>query len=108
MAYRSAKEGTPEVVHAAEPSVNSVHEAVEIAKSRFRQELLFAPNSESNVDDNPFIDPAKVWEALQWLANTYYPSKMGRLRVTDFDQSIKEACGWWYKGDQGETTVSQV
>ncbi len=107
MAYRSAKEGTTEVVHAAEPSVNSVHEAVEIAKSRFRQELLFAPNSESNVDGNPFIDPAKVWEALQWLANTYYPSKMGRLRVTDFDQSIKEACGWWYKGDQGETTVSK-
>jgi hypothetical protein len=32
---------------------------------------------------------------------------MGRLRVTNFDQSIKEACGWWYKSDQGETTVSR-
>ena len=107
MAYRTAVNGPVEEVEEAEPKVGSVNDAVEMARSRYRQELLFAPNSESNIDENPFIDPGKVWEALQWLANTYYPSKMGRLRVTDFDQSIKEACGWWYKGDQGETTVSK-
>ena len=107
LAYRSAVDGSREDVGVAPPLVESVQDAVEMAKSRFRQELLFAPNAESNIEDNPFNDPARVWEALQWLANTYYPSKMGRLRVTDFDQSIKEACGWWYKGDQGETTVSR-
>ena len=48
-----------------------------------------------------------MWEALQWLATTYYKSKMGQLRVTNFDQSVKEACGWWYKGDQGETTMTR-
>ena len=108
MAYRSAINGAvAEADEEARPQVDSVDAAVEIARSRFKQELVFAPNSESTIEDNPFTDPAKVWEALQWLATTYYASRMGRLRVTDFDQSIKEACGWWYKGDQGETTLSR-
>ncbi len=107
MAYRSAKDGSMEEEEEPLAVVGSVSEAVEMAKSKFRQELLFSPNSESNIDSNPYIFPNKVWEALHWLANTYYPSKMGRLRVTDFDQSIREACGWWYKGDQGETTLSR-
>ena len=107
LAYRSVKEGSLEEVGVPAPLVESVQGAVEMAKSRFRQELLFAPNAESSIEDNPFTDPGRLWEALQWLATTYYPSRMGRLRVTDFDQSIKEACGWWYKSDQGETTVSR-
>ena len=108
MAYRSAINTAPtEVEEETSPQVDSVDAAVQLARNRYKQELLFAPNSESNIEDNPFTDPAKVWEALQWLATTYYASRMGRLRVTDFNQSIKEACGWWYKGDQGETTLSR-
>ena len=107
LAYRTAKDGSIEEVGVPPPVVESVLDAVEIAKGRFRQELVFAPNSESSIGDNPFNDPLRVWEALEWLGTTYYSSRMGRLRVTDFDQSIKEACGWWYKGDQGETTVSR-
>ena len=108
MAYRSAINGAAtHVEKEAPPQLDSVDAAVEMARNRYKQELLFAPNSESTIQDNPFIDPAKVWEALCWLATTYYASRMGRLRVTDFDQSIKEACGWWYKGDQGETTLSR-
>ena len=107
LAYRSAMDGSLEEVGVAPPVVESVLDAVEMAKARFKQELLFAPNSDSNIEENPFIDPLRVWEALQWLGTTYYASRMGRLRVTDFDQSVKEACGWWYKGDQGETTVSK-
>ena len=107
MAYRTAKGVTLEEVEVPSPVVESVHDAVEMARALFRQELVFAPNSESSIEENPFRDPGKVWDALQWLATTYYSSKMGRLRITDFDQSIKEACGWWYKGDQGETTVSR-
>ena len=107
IAYRSAMDGSLEEVGVPPPLVESVPDAVEMAKGRFRQELLFAPNSESSIEDNPFLDPSRVWEALEWLGTTYYASRMGRLRVTDFDQSIKEACGWWYKGDQGETTVSR-
>ena len=107
LAYRTAKDGSIEEAEVAPPVVASVLDAVEIAKGRFRQELLFAPNSESSIEDNPFTDPLRVWEALEWLGTTYYASRMGRLRITDFDQSVKEACGWWYKGDQGETTVSR-
>ena len=107
LAYRSAMDGSLEDVGVSPPVVESVYDAVEMAKGRFRQEMVFAPNSESSIEDNPFTDPVRVWEALQWLGTTYYASRMGRLRVTDFDQSIKEACGWWYKGDQGETTVSK-
>ena len=107
LAYRSAVGGASEVLEDPAPEVETVNDAVELAKSRFRQELVFAPNSDSTIEDNPFTDPMRVWEALQWLGTTYYASKMGRLRVTDFDQSIKEACGWWYKGDQGETTLSR-
>ena len=107
LAYRSVKVGSIEESGTAPPLVESVLDAVEIARGRFRQELLFAPNSESSIENNPFIDPLRVWEALEWLGTTYYASRMGRLRVTDFDLSIKEACGWWYKSDQGETTVSR-
>ena len=107
IAYRSAKGGSVEVEAEDGPEIESVNDAVELAKSRYRQELVFAPNSQSSVEGNPFTDPQRVWGAFRWLATTYYASKMGRLRVTDFDQSIKEACGWWYKGDQGETTLSR-
>ena len=107
LAYRTVKDGSAEEVSVSPPAVESVEDAVDMAKGRFRQELLFAPNSESSIEDNPFNDPLRVWEALEWLGTTYYASRMGRLRVTDFDQSVKEACGWWYKGDQGETTVSR-
>ena len=107
LAYRSAVDGSYEEEAEDAPQIASVNDAVELARSRFRQEMVFAPNSESNIEDNPFTDPQRVWQALQWLGTTYFASRMGRLRVTDFDQSIKEACGWWYKGDQGETTLSR-
>ena len=107
LAYLSSKGGVPGMAGDTPPEIESVNAAVEAAKGRFQGQITFAPNSESEIEDNPFIRPEKVWEALQWLATTYYQSRMGQLRVTNFDQSIKEACGWWYKGDQGETTVSR-
>lgn len=107
LAYLSSKGGVPDAIADTPREIESVNAAVEAAKERFKGQLTFAPNSESEIEGNPFIRPEKVWEALQWLADTYYKSKMGQLRVTNFDQSIKEACGWWYKGDQGETTVSR-
>ena len=107
LSYLSSKGGVPDVGGDAPSEIENVNAAVEAAKERFQGQLTFAPNSESEIEDNPFIRPEKVWEALQWLATTYYQSRMGQMRVTNFDQSIKEACGWWYKGDQGETTVSR-
>ena len=107
LAYLSSKGGVPDAIADTPREIESVNAAVEAAKERFKGQLTFAPNSESEIEGNPFIRPEKVWEALQWLATTYYKSKMGQLRVTNFDQSVKEACGWWYKGDQGETTLTR-
>ncbi len=107
LAYLSEKGGISETDDDTAPQVENVNAAVEMARQRFKKELTFAPNSASNIESNPYNRPEKVWDALQWLATTYYKSKMGQLRITNFDQSIKEACGWWYKGDQGETTLSR-
>ena len=107
LAYLSSKGGVPDAISDTPQEIESVNAAVEAAKERFKGQVTFAPNSESEIEGNPFIRPEKVWEALQWLATTYYKSRMGQLRVTNFDQSIKEACGWWYKGDQGETTMTR-
>ena len=107
LAYLSSKGGVHDAIADTPREIESVNAAVEAAKERFKGQLTFAPNSESEIEGNPFIRPEKVWEALQWLATTYYKSKMGQLRVTNFDQSVKEACGWWYKGDQGETTMTR-
>ena len=101
IAYRSAMDGSLEEVGVPPPLVESVPDAVEMAKVRFRQELVFAPNSESSIEDNTFLDPSRVWEALQWLGTIYYASRMGRLRVTDFDQSIKEALRLVVQGRPG-------
>ena len=107
LAYMTEKGALSQAALEVAGRIDSVQAAVDLAQQQFRRELYFAPNSESDIEANPFLRPEKVWEALQWLATTYHKSKMGQLRVTDFDLSIKEACGWWYKGDQGETTLSR-
>ena len=33
-------------------------------------------------------------------------SRLGDIVVTDFDLSVRETCGWWYKPSQGETTMT--
>ena len=87
------------------PPIDDVNTAVKLAKQQFKGRLLFQPNSESDIETNPFNTPQTVWEALRWLATTYYQSRIGGLRVTDFDLSIREACGWWYKSDQHDSTM---
>ena len=95
----------PKVTTEEAPSqVESVEEAVSLAGELFEGRLLVNPNSKSEVEGNPFEKPAEVWDALEWLATTYYDSRAGEASVPDFDQSIREACGWWYKSDQHETT----
>ena len=95
----------PKVTTEEAPSqVESVEDAVSLAGELFEGKLLVSMNSKSEVEGNPFEKPAEVWDALEWLATTYYDSRTGGASVPDFDQSIREACGWWYKSDQHETT----
>ena len=88
-------------------SIESVNDAVELAKKRFDDKLLFQLNGKSRVEDNPFIHPKAVWDALQWLAITYYEARMGVISLTNPDVSIRKACKWWYKGHQSDITMNK-
>ncbi len=87
--------------------IESVNDAVALAKERFDDELLFQLNGKSRVKDNPFIHPKAVWDALQWLATTYYGARMGERSLTNPDVSIRKVCKWWYKGHQSDITMNK-
>ena len=88
-------------------SIESVNDAVELAKERFDDKLIFQLNGKSRVEDNPFIHPKAVWDALQWLAITYYEARIGEISLTNLDVSIRKACKWWYKGHQSDITMNK-
>ena len=88
-------------------SIGSVNNVVELAKERFGDKLLFQLNGKSRVKDNPFIHPKAVWDALQWLATTYYEARIGEISLTNPDVSIRKACKWWYKGHQSDITMNK-
>ena len=88
-------------------SIESVNDAVEHAKEKYDDKLLFELNGKSRVEDNPFRHPKAVWDALQWLATTYYESRMGKINLSSFDVSIREACKWWYKRQQSDITMNK-
>ena len=88
-------------------SIESVNDAVELAKERFDDELLFQLNGKSRVEDNPFKHPKAVWDALQWLATTYYEARMKEISLKNPDVSIRKACKWWYKGHQSDITMNK-
>lgn len=87
--------------------IESVNDAVALAKERFDDELLFQLNGKSRVKDNPFIHPKAVWDALQWLATTYYGARLGERSLTNPDLSIRKVCKWWYKGHQSDITMNK-
>ena len=92
-----ASKGTATAGEDEDLSIESVNNAVELAKERFGNKLLFQLNGKSRVKDNPFRHPKAVWDALQWLATTYYEARMGKNSLTNFNMSIRKACKWWYK-----------
>ncbi len=87
--------------------IEDVRTAVALAKEKYAGELLFQPNSKSEIEDNPFEKPSNVLAALEWLATTYYRARMGEVRVPDFDKSIKKVCGWRYMGGQRKQTMNR-
>lgn len=89
------------------PPIESLEDAVNLARKRFVGKLKIWPNSKSEVEGNPFDSPRQAWDALEWLATTYRDSRMGKIGVPDLDTSIREACGWWYKSHQNESTVAK-
>ena len=87
--------------------IENVNDAIGLAKEQFDDKLLFHLNGKSRVEDNPFKHPKAVWDALQWLATTYYEARIGEISLTNPDVSIRKSCKWWYKGHQSTITMKK-
>ena len=88
------------------PDFESVAEVVKLAEERLGDRLSFRLNNRSDVEV-PFDNPRQAWDALEWLATTYYQAKAGEEGEPDFGQSLREVCGWRYAPDQSETTMGR-
>ena len=85
--------------------IESVEQALDLAKARYGDRLVYRPNSKSESDYN-YRRPKEVWDALEWLAKTYYAVQMGKERVIDLNESIRNTCGGWeYKSSQTDITL---
>ena len=107
LAYEEESRIPRMTVEDAPMRIKNVRDAVRYAEELFPDRLLVKLNSKSEVRNNPFENVNAVWGALQWLATTYRDSKSGVSRVTNFDQSVKEVCGWRYMSGQHETTINK-
>ena len=78
--------------------IDSVGEAVALAREAFGDRLLIKLNSRSN-ENTPFTNPAEVYDALAWLATAHCDGN---------DHRIGEACsGWTYKTSQREESIAK-
>ena len=79
-------------------SIDSVGEAVALAREAFADRLLIKLNSRSN-ENTPFAHPAEVYDALAWLATAHDDGN---------DHRMAEACsGWTYKTSQREESIAK-
>jgi hypothetical protein len=93
--------------HYREVPIESVDEAIDRARERFSERVLFALNGKSKVNDNPFEGPGDLFAALEFLATTYFDSRVGKMTCEDFDGALRRTCGWFYRGDQSELTMNK-
>ena len=78
--------------------IDSVGEAVALAREAFGDRLLIKLNSRSN-ENTPFANPAEVYDALAWLATAHCDGN---------DHRIGEACsGWTCKTSQREESIAK-
>ncbi len=86
--------------------IESVKHAIELAKTRHSDSLLIHLNKKSDPDYN-YNRPKEIWDALDWLARTYRPTKTGEIRIKDLNESLRNTCGSWeYKPNQTDITVN--
>ena len=78
--------------------IDSVGEAVALAREAFPDRLLIKLNSRSN-ENTPFASPAEVYDALAWLATAHCDGN---------DHRIGDACsGWTCKTSQREESIAK-
>ena len=92
----------------ARAEIGDVGDAVERARRAFRNQLVVALNSKSDVA-TPFQKPEEVYNVLAWLGTEYHRARTRELgRDPQFDKLLKEACsGWFYKPKQTDETKDQ-
>lgn len=103
----SVGEGEPELPEEPLRAPESVQEAVVRAAERFGERLVFAFNGKSEIEKNPFKYPDELYKALCFLATTYWESHVEGGEAINFDTTLRELCGWWYKGSQKENTMKK-
>ena len=82
----------------------SVAHVLQVAEKRFADRLLFKFNSASD-SSHPYDYPADVWNALEWLATTYYDSRTGANSVPNLDDSLREVSRFHYTPFQSNNTI---
>lgn len=88
------------------PEVESIQQAISLARERYGDKLLLHFNNKSDTDYN-YSRPKEVWDALEWLATTYHDRQTGKIRVRDLNKSIRNVCsGWKYIPDQSDITFN--
>jgi len=106
--YRAALESrAAPAALAPELPIETVEAALERARTAFVGKLVLAPNGKSEIKRSEFEEPEELYQALEWLATTYHDAKTGTAPVADLDASVRDACGWTYKGDQTEITLGR-
>ena len=100
---RSKDASAPEPIPA---EVESLRRAVDLARARYGDRLVFRLNKKSDQDYN-YSRPKEVWDALEWLATTYHDSQTGEAQTIDLNESIRNTCGGWeYKSNQTDITFN--
>ena len=106
-AYEAEKSSKDSPAHDPIPvDVESVRRAVDLARARYGDRLVFRLNKKSDQDYN-YSRPKEVWDALEWLATTYHDSQTGEAQTIDLNESIRNTCGGWeYKSNQTDITFN--
>ncbi len=105
-AYLSALKAGATASETALP-IDTVEDAIEQAMESFGDELVFALNGKSVIKRSEFDEPEDLYKALEWLATTYRDARIGSAPISDFDLSLREACGWTYEGSQSSVTMGK-
>jgi hypothetical protein len=89
------------------PEVNTLTEAVDVAKKELAGKMVFPLNSKSDLDA-PFAHPTDVLTAFRWLAGPFWDSKALSQPMGMPEESLKKVLpNWSYAGNQTVTTLGR-
>lgn len=76
-------------------------------EDEFSDRIAFPLNAKSELERSEFADIEGFYEAIRWLATSFWEAKSGQRSVPDLDKVCREACGFRYAPDQSEITMGQ-